>query len=83
MARTATTDPFESEIEAARERLAETIDTMVFRANPRNMIKRELSRAAGFFVDENGAPRTDNVLRVAGAAAGFLTLVVIIRKVTR
>ena len=83
MPRASTTEPFESEIEAARARLAETIDTLTFRANPKNMIRRELHRAAGYFVDEHGAPRTGNVLRAAGAVVGFVAVVAVIRKVTR
>jgi hypothetical protein len=81
--RASTTDPFESEIEAARARLAETIDTLAFRANPKNMVSREVHRVAAFFVDDQGAPRTDNVLRVAGAVVGFVAVVAVIRKVTR
>jgi len=81
--RASTTEPFESEIEAARARLAETIDTLTFRANPKNMVRRQLEVATRFFVDEQGAPRTDNVLRVAGAVVGFVVVVTIIRKVTR
>lgn len=83
MPRAATTDQFESEIEAARARLAETIDTLTFRASPKNIVRRELYRVAGFFVDEHGAPRTDNVLRAAGAVVGFVAVVGLIRKVTR
>ncbi len=82
MPKAATTDQFESEIEAARARLAETIDTLGFRSNPKTIIRRQVQSVTAFFVDEQGAPRTDNVLRVAGAVVGFVAVVALIRKVT-
>ena len=33
------------------------------------------------FVDAQGNPRTDNILKAAGAVVGFVALVVVLRKV--
>ncbi|CAA9332914.1 MAG: hypothetical protein AVDCRST_MAG34-374 [uncultured Nocardioidaceae bacterium] len=76
-------DAIERDIEEARERLATTIDQLVYRANPKTIIRREIATVRAYFVDQRGNPRTENILKVAGGVAGFVTLVVVIRRVTR
>ena len=74
----------EREIEEARQRLADTIDQLTYRTNPKTIIGREVTSVKSHFVDvESGAPRTDNILKVAGAVVGLLVLVVVVRKVVR
>lgn len=34
-------------------------------------------------MDEQGNPRTENILKVVGGVAGFVVLLVVIRRVTR
>ena len=71
------------EIEETRERLATTIDELLYRANPKTIAKREVSAVKGFFVDAGtGEPRTDNILKVVGGVVGAIALVVVVRKVT-
>lgn len=73
----------ENDIEETRERLAATIDQLLFRASPKTVAKRQVDAVKGFFVDaESGAPRTDNILKVVGGVAGVVTVFVVIRKVT-
>ena len=76
-------DSIESDIEATRERLAATIDQLVDRTSPKNVVRRQVSDVKGHFVDADGNPRTDNILKVAGGVAGFVAVVWLIRKVTR
>jgi len=76
-------ESLESDIEATRERLAATIDQLVNRTSPKSVVRRELRSLRGVFVDPDGAPRTDNILKVAGGVAGFVAVVVLIRKVAR
>ncbi len=76
------TESLEREIEEARARLATTIDELVYRTSPKTIVKREVSAFKGFFVDPQGAPRTDNILKVAGGVVGFVALVVVIRRVS-
>jgi len=74
--------PLEREIEETRERLASTIDQLVYRAHPKTIVKREVSSVTGYFVDElTGQPRTNNILKVAGGVVGVAALFVLIRKV--
>jgi hypothetical protein len=72
----------EREIEATRDRLADTIDQLVYRANPKTIVNREVSSIKGYFVDPaTGQPRTDNILKVAGGVVGVVALFVVIRRV--
>ena len=80
-----TQDPsaLEREIEETRERLATTIDQLLYRSSPKTIARREIAALKGYFVDEaTGEPRTDHILKVVGSVAGFVTLIVVIRKVT-
>jgi hypothetical protein len=72
----------ESEIEATRERLAVTIDELLHRVHPKTIVGREVSSLKAHFVDaQTGAPRTDNILKVAGGVVGVVALFVLVRKV--
>jgi hypothetical protein len=71
----------ENEIEATRERLAGTIDQLVYRANPKTVAKRNVAGVKAKFVDPQGSPRTDNILKTVGVVAGFVAVMLVIRKV--
>jgi hypothetical protein len=72
----------EDEMEVTRQRLAGTIDQLVYRASPKTIVSREVATLKAHFVDAQGNPRTDNILKVAGAVVGFVVFVVVARKVT-
>lgn len=76
-------DSLESEIEATRERLADTIDQLVYRASPKTIVRREIATLKAVYVAPDGSPRTDNMLKTAGAVVGFVALMVALRKLTR
>ena len=76
-------ETLESDIEATRERLAATIDQLAYRASPKTIARREINGIKAHFVDAQGNPRTDNILKVAGGVVGFVTFVVVMRKVTK
>ena len=76
-------DAIESDIEVTRQRLAATIDQLVTRTSPKNVVRREVAAVKGHFVDPDGNPRTDNILKLAGGVAGFIAVVYLIRKVAR
>jgi len=73
----------ESDIELTRERLASTIDQLAYRTSPKTIAKREVSQIKGFFVDANGSPRQDNILKLAGGVVGVVAVFVLIRKVVK
>ena len=74
----------EHEIEETRERLATTIDQLLYRTHPRTIVSREVSDIKAHFVDRNtGQPRTDNILKAAGVVVGVVGFFVLVRKVVR
>ncbi len=76
------TTSLELEMEATRERLANTIDQLVHRASPKTIARREITSIKGYFVDlQSGQPRTDNILKVAGGVLGVVVLFAVVRRV--
>jgi hypothetical protein len=73
----------ESEIETIRERLAVTIDQLAYRVSPKTIVRREVATLKGHYVDPQGQPRTDNILKAAAAVAGFVAVLLIFRKVAK
>lgn len=74
----------EREIEETRERLAGTIDELIYRSNPRTIVSREVAGLKAFFVDPaSGQPRTENILKVAAGVVGTIVVFALIRKVSR
>ena len=73
----------ENEIEATRERLAGTIDQLVHRASPKTIARREVADLKAHFVDVNGNPRTDNIVKVVAGVAGFVAVVMVIRTIAK
>jgi hypothetical protein len=71
----------EREIEEARVRLANTIDQLVYRSSPKTVVGREVAAVKAHYVDANGQPRTDNILKTVGAVVGVIAAFVVIRKI--
>ncbi|MFC6153593.1 DUF3618 domain-containing protein [Nocardioides yefusunii] len=74
----------ESEIEQTRERLAATLDQLLYRAHPKTIVGREVTTVKSKFVDlETGAPKTDAILRAAGIAVGVVVALIVVRKIVK
>ena len=79
-----TPSDIEREIEEARERLAGTIDQLLYRSHPKTIVSREVASVKAHFVDPStGQPRTDNILKVVGSVVGVVVLLGVIRKIVR
>jgi hypothetical protein len=76
-------ETIESEIEATRDRLAHTIDQLLYRSSPKTIAKREVAGFKSFFVDPVTGPRTDNIVKVAAGVGGFVAVMLVIRKVAK
>ncbi len=70
-------------MEQTRARLAGTLDELIYRANPKTIVNREVSAVKAFFVDPEGKPRTDNILKVAGGVVGVVAFFAVVRRVVR
>ncbi len=63
----------EREIEQTRDRLADTLDQLLYRAHPKTIVSREVTAVKAHFVDPaTGAPRTDNIIKAAGSSSKVL-----------
>lgn len=73
----------EREIEEARERLAGTIDQLLYRSHPKTIVSREIAQVKAVYVDAaTGEPRTDNILKTVGGIVGVIAVFVVLRKIT-
>ncbi|MBM0125112.1 DUF3618 domain-containing protein [Pimelobacter simplex] len=78
-----TPSDIEREIEETRERLAGTIDQLLYRSHPKTIVSREIAQVKAHYVDvETGEPRTDNILKTVGGVVGVIALFVVLRKIT-
>ena len=78
------TAALEAEMEATRDRLAQTIDQLVYRASPKTIARREVASLKGYFVDaQTGQPRTTNIVKVVGGVLGVVVLFAVVRAVAR
>jgi hypothetical protein len=76
------TNALEAEMEVTRERLADTIDQLVYRASPKTIARREITSVKGYFVDlRTGQPRTTNILKVVGGVVGVAVLFAVVRRI--
>jgi hypothetical protein len=73
----------EHEIEETRERLATTIDQLLYRVHPKTIVSREVSTIRAHYVDPSGQPRTDNILKTVGGVVGVIVLFAFVRKIAR
>ena len=78
------TASLEREIEETRQRLATTIDQLLYRSHPRTIVSREVSSIKAHYVDtDTGRPRTDNILKTVGGVVGAVVLFAVVRKIAR
>jgi hypothetical protein len=74
----------ESEIEEIRDRLAGTIDELLFRSSPRTIASRQIAAVKATYVDPaTGSPRVDNIAKTAGVVVGVVGAFVLLRKLSR
>ena len=74
----------EREIEETRERLATTIDQLLYRSHPKTIVGREVAQLKAHYVDAaTGEPRTDNILKTVGGVVGVVVVMLVLRRVTR
>ena len=53
-----------------------------FSLHPKTIVGRQVTTVKSHFVDlDTGAPRTDNILKAAGAVVGVIVLFAVVRKV--
>lgn len=78
---TRTPDEISTEIAQTRNRLAGTIDQLVYRTKPKTILQRQVATTKASFFDSSAALRKDKVAIVAGVVVGVVVSIVVIRKV--
>lgn len=79
-----TPDPstLEAEIEEARERLAATIDQLLYRTNPKTIANRRVAALKAVYVDpETGEAKKDNIAKTVGGVVGVVAIYCGLRKI--
>jgi hypothetical protein len=76
-----TPDEISAEIAETRNRLAGTIDQLVYRVKPKTIAQRQLETTKASFTNADGSLRTDKILKVVGVAVGVIVAIVAIRKI--
>jgi len=73
----------EHEMDEIRERLAGTIDQLLYRASLKTIAQRQIAAVKAVYVDvRTGQPRTDNIAKTVGGVVGAVTLIVVLRRLT-
>lgn len=76
-----TPDEISTEIAETRNRLAGTIDQLVYRVQPKTIIGRQVEAVKASFRNDDGSLDRAKVAKVVGGVVGFAALVVAIRKI--
>lgn len=84
----------EADLAATRDRLASSIEQLIDQVHPQRVKERQIASAKAFARAEianarsqvfrpNGELRTARLAAVGGAVAGFVTFVLVVRKIVR
>lgn len=77
-------EQIEAEIEASRARLASTVDQLAYRAQPKEIARREVASLKSSFDEAtryaDGSLRSERVATVLGAASVVLLLLGLVRR---
>ncbi|MFY9916643.1 MAG: DUF3618 domain-containing protein [Nocardioidaceae bacterium] len=76
-----TSDEIAAEIAETRNRLAGTIDQLVYRVQPKTIAERQLNSTLASFRNSDGSLNKGKVLKVVGVAVGVVATIVAIRKI--
>jgi hypothetical protein len=72
----------ESDMDATRARLAETLSELKVATQPKNIMNRQTQKVKDFYVDEYGAVRIDHVAITVGVVVGVIVLRKTWRRIT-
>ena len=93
-ARPRTKAQIEADLAATRDRLANSIEDLIDQVHPQRVKQRQIESAKSFakaeldhaksqFFYANGELRTSRLAAIGGAVAGFVTFVVVMRRIVR
>lgn len=71
----------ESDMDATRERLTETINQLTEALQPKNIMNRQVAKVKGFYVDEYGAVRPERVAATVGAVVAGVVVIKVTKRI--
>lgn len=78
------TSALEAEMEEIRERLAGTIDELLYRSSPKTIASRQVASIKSVYVHpETGEPRMGNIAKTVGGVVGTFVAIAVLRKITK
>ena len=72
----------ESDMDATRARLADTLNELKVATQPKNILHRQTQKVKDFYVDEYGGVRIDHVAITVGVVVGVIVLRKTWRRIT-
>ena len=79
----ADSDELVNEIEQIRERLADTVDALIDRTNPKTIARRSLASVKSRFVEPDGTPKLAAIAPIVGAIAAVIAVIALLRRLLR
>ncbi|MEJ7634081.1 DUF3618 domain-containing protein [Aeromicrobium sp.] len=76
-------DDLVDEIDEIRERLADTVDALIDRTNPRNIARRGVYNLKSHFIDETGSPKLGTIVPLVGGTVAVVAGIIVIRRLLR
>lgn len=76
-------DELVDEIDQIRDRLADTVDALIDRTNPKNVARRSFADLKAHFVDETGSPKLDVIVPLVGGTIAVIAGIVVVRRMLR
>jgi hypothetical protein len=76
-------DHLVDEIDEIRDRLADTVDALIDRTNPKNVARRSFADVKARFVDETGSPKLEAILPVVGGVVAVVAGIIVVRRLLR
>lgn len=73
----------ESDMDATRARLAQTLDELKVATQPKNIVNRQVQKVKAFYVDDQGAVRVDHVAGTVGVVVGLIVVRKAWKRITR
>lgn len=74
-------DQIAADIADTRNRLAGTIDELVYRSKPQTIVARQVAATKASFYDDQGSLDTAKLAKIVGIGLGVLATIVAIRKI--
>lgn len=78
-----TPDEIADQIEQIRDRLSDTIDELLWRTKPENIVARQKAKVRAHFIDDHGNPRFENIMPPAAITAGTIAGILVLRRLFR